>query len=198
MSVVSSLVSHWLALQGWICYECCHWHFSKSDLLCGSLKQRKWWFTFLMYSNSGLCVSYKSPLIIYLFIWHHIHKTDCYATYSSAYFRWSTVKWHLSACFLSSSKTRRQSDHHVSHSAWCTKIESVELTTSKRLQLVASTDTLYNLTIFKELSQHFLVKSKSFKSHLTISKTIRDDTGTYYCGVLTLNKCDFAFTKTLN
>lgn len=63
--------------------------------------------------------------------------------------------------------------------------------TSKRLQLVASTDTLYNLTTFKEPSQHFLVKSKSFKSHLTISKTIRDDTGTYYCGVLTLNKCDF-------
>lgn len=82
---------------------------------------------------------------------------------------------------------------HIQHDAPRMRVW-YKLTTSKRLQLVASTDTLYNLyylTIFKEPSQHFLVKSESFKSHLTISKTIRDDTGTYYCGVLTLNKCDF-------
>lgn len=79
---------------------------------------------------------------------------------------------------------------HIQHDAPRMRVW-YKLTTSKRLQLVASTDTLYNLTIFKEPSQHFLVKTESFKSHLTISKTIRDDTGTYYCGVLTLNKCDF-------
>lgn len=43
----------------------------------------------------------------------------------------------------------------------------------------------------RTVSAFFKLKSKSFKSHLTISKTIRDDTGKYYCGVLTLNKCEF-------
>ncbi|XP_031590845.1 uncharacterized protein LOC116316429 [Oreochromis aureus] len=79
---------------------------------------------------------------------------------------------------------------HIQHDAPRMRVW-YKLTTGKRLQLVASTDTLYNLTIFKEPSQHFLVKAESFKSHLTISKTIQEDTGTYYCGVLTLNKCEF-------
>lgn len=79
---------------------------------------------------------------------------------------------------------------HIQHDAPRMRVW-YKLTTGKRLQLVASTDTLYNLTIFKEPSQHFLVKAESFKSHLTISKTIQEDTGTYYCEVLTLNKCEF-------
>ncbi|CAI5672387.1 unnamed protein product [Oreochromis niloticus] len=79
---------------------------------------------------------------------------------------------------------------HIQHDAPRMRVW-YKLTTGKRLQLVASTDTLYNLTIFKAPSQHFLVKAESFKSHLTISKTIQEDTGTYYCGVLTLNKCEF-------
>lgn len=61
---------------------------------------------------------------------------------------------------------------HIQHDAPRMRVW-YKLTTGKRLQLVASTDTLYNLTIFKEPSQHLLVKSESFKSHLTISKTRR-------------------------
>lgn len=43
---------------------------------------------------------------------------------------------------------------HIQHDAPRMRVW-YKLTTSKRLQLVASTDTLYNLTIFKEPSQHF-------------------------------------------
>ncbi|XP_030610058.1 immunoglobulin kappa light chain-like [Archocentrus centrarchus] len=79
---------------------------------------------------------------------------------------------------------------HIQHVASRMRVW-YKLTSGRRLQLVASTDTLYNLTTFKEPTRHFLVKSESFKSHLTISKTTREDTGTYYCGVLTLNNVQF-------
>ncbi len=56
---------------------------------------------------------------------------------------------------------------------------------------MALTDTLYNLTTFKEQSHHYLVKSDRISSHLTISTTMWEDTGTYYCGVMHLNDIQF-------
>ncbi|XP_038587114.1 immunoglobulin kappa light chain-like isoform X2 [Micropterus salmoides] len=66
-----------------------------------------------------------------------------------------------------------------------------KLNTGGRLQLVASTDTLYNLTTFNEQSNHHSVTSHSISSHLTISTTMWRDTGTYYCGVMNLNYIQF-------
>lgn len=66
-----------------------------------------------------------------------------------------------------------------------------KLNTGGRLQLVASTDTLYNLTTFNEQSNHHSVTSHSISSHLTISTTMWRDTGTYYCGVMNLNEIQF-------
>ncbi|XP_044196588.1 immunoglobulin kappa light chain-like [Thunnus albacares] len=67
-----------------------------------------------------------------------------------------------------------------------------KLTTSRRLQLVASTDTFYNLTTFGDQFHHYYsVKSDSISSHLSISATKWEDVGTYYCGVINLNKVQF-------
>ncbi|XP_039677580.1 signal-regulatory protein beta-2-like [Perca fluviatilis] len=65
------------------------------------------------------------------------------------------------------------------------------LNTERRLQLLASTDTLYNLTIFKEKSHRYEVQSDHISSFLTIPRTTWEDVGTYYCGVMDLRDIQF-------
>ncbi|XP_051284753.1 signal-regulatory protein beta-2 isoform X5 [Dicentrarchus labrax] len=66
-----------------------------------------------------------------------------------------------------------------------------KVTTGRRLQLVASTDTFYNRTTFREQSHHYTVKFDRLSSHLSISAATWDDAGTYYCGVINLNDVKF-------
>lgn len=66
-----------------------------------------------------------------------------------------------------------------------------KLTTGRRLQPVALTDTLYNLTTFKTQSHHYVVKSELYSSQLSITSTIQEDAGTYYCGVMNLYDIQF-------
>ncbi|XP_047461475.1 signal-regulatory protein beta-2-like [Mugil cephalus] len=78
-------------------------------------------------------------------------------------------------------------DHYVSARV----IVWYQLTTGRRLQLVASTDTLYNLTTYGEKSHHCSVNSDRMGSHLVISTTTSEDTGTYYCGRMDLKGVQF-------
>nr|ACU27026.1 novel immune-type receptor 26 [Dicentrarchus labrax] len=66
-----------------------------------------------------------------------------------------------------------------------------KVTTGRRLQLVASTDTFYDMTTFREQSHHYTVKFDRLSSHLSISAATWDDAGTYYCGVINLNDVKF-------
>ncbi|XP_070786343.1 uncharacterized protein [Enoplosus armatus] len=76
------------------------------------------------------------------------------------------------------------------HSAVRTRVW-YKLNTGRRLRLVASTDALYNLTTFEEQSHRYSVKSDNFGNDLTISATMWEDIGTYYCGVMQLNDIQF-------
>ncbi|KAM7366050.1 hypothetical protein PAMP_015519 [Pampus punctatissimus] len=67
-----------------------------------------------------------------------------------------------------------------------------KLTTRRSLQLLGSTDTLYNLTTFVDQMRHrFSVSSDKTSSHLSISTATWEDVGTYYCGVMNLNDIQF-------
>ncbi len=63
--------------------------------------------------------------------------------------------------------------------------------TGGRLHLVAATDTFYNLTTFEDQSHHFSVKTDKNINRLTISATIWEDVGTYYCGVTYFSEIKF-------
>uniref|UniRef100_A0A8D0DFQ3 Ig-like domain-containing protein n=1 Tax=Sander lucioperca TaxID=283035 RepID=A0A8D0DFQ3_SANLU len=65
------------------------------------------------------------------------------------------------------------------------------LNTERRLQLLASTDTLYNLTIFEDKSHRYEVQLDHISSLLTIPRTTWEDVGTYYCGVMDLRDIQF-------
>ncbi|XP_032355246.1 signal-regulatory protein beta-2-like [Etheostoma spectabile] len=65
------------------------------------------------------------------------------------------------------------------------------LNTGRRLQPLASTDTLYNLTIIKDKSHRYEVQSDHISSLLTILRTTWEDVGTYYCGVMDLRDIQF-------
>lgn len=66
-----------------------------------------------------------------------------------------------------------------------------KLSTESRLQAVASTDTLYNLTTYKIASHRYTVRSEHLTSHLTITSSTWKDAGTYYCGVMNLFDVEF-------
>ncbi|XP_055360543.1 uncharacterized protein LOC114866682 [Betta splendens] len=64
-----------------------------------------------------------------------------------------------------------------------------KLTTGNRLQLVAEMNFRYNLTtVPDEFHQRYTVKSGS---HLSITATVWEDVGTYFCGVMTLSNIEF-------
>uniref|UniRef100_A0AAQ5ZJA0 Ig-like domain-containing protein n=1 Tax=Amphiprion ocellaris TaxID=80972 RepID=A0AAQ5ZJA0_AMPOC len=80
------------------------------------------------------------------------------------------------SCFISNSARNR---------VW------YKLTTERKLQLVASVDTMFNEIKFEKQFRHFSAISYSTSSHLIISRTAREDTGTYYCGVMKLQDVQF-------
>uniref|UniRef100_A0A3P8TGK5 Ig-like domain-containing protein n=1 Tax=Amphiprion percula TaxID=161767 RepID=A0A3P8TGK5_AMPPE len=80
------------------------------------------------------------------------------------------------SCFISNSARNR---------VW------YKLTTERKLQLVASVDTMFNEIKFEKQFRHFSAISYSTNSHLIISRTAREDTGTYYCGVMKLQDVQF-------
>ncbi|XP_028995301.1 uncharacterized protein LOC114848710 [Betta splendens] len=65
-----------------------------------------------------------------------------------------------------------------------------KLTPDRRLQTVASTDTLYNVTTFKA-PLRYAVRYEHLTSHLTITSTTWEDAGTYFCGVMNLYDIEF-------
>ena len=70
----------------------------------------------------------------------------------------------------------------VRHRVW------YKVTTTRRLQIVATTDTFYNLTIFgSQFRQRYAIKYDSTSNHLSISATTWEDVGTYYCGAMRIN-----------
>ncbi|XP_019123707.1 uncharacterized protein LOC104938772 isoform X2 [Larimichthys crocea] len=68
---------------------------------------------------------------------------------------------------------------------WC------KLNPDRRLQMLALTDTFFNMTTYPEQSQRYSVQSDRISSHLTISATTWHDVGTYYCGVTDFNELQF-------
>ncbi len=56
---------------------------------------------------------------------------------------------------------------------------------------MAATDTIYNLTEFGDQSHRFSVESNKNINRLTISATMWEDIGMYYCGAMYLR--DFKF-----
>uniref|UniRef100_A0A3B4ZZ32 Ig-like domain-containing protein n=1 Tax=Stegastes partitus TaxID=144197 RepID=A0A3B4ZZ32_9TELE len=59
-----------------------------------------------------------------------------------------------------------------------------KLTTERKLQFVASIDAMFEDQKIKKQFQHFSTNFNHTSSHLIIPKTVREDAGTYYCGVL--------------
>uniref|UniRef100_A0A667ZA94 Ig-like domain-containing protein n=1 Tax=Myripristis murdjan TaxID=586833 RepID=A0A667ZA94_9TELE len=70
-----------------------------------------------------------------------------------------------------------------------------KLTTRRRLQHLATVDTLFNLNKssnkFNTSSHHYSIEYDITKTDLSISVATRNDIGTYYCGVLQLNYVKF-------
>ncbi|XP_049924014.1 uncharacterized protein LOC126404681 [Epinephelus moara] len=67
-----------------------------------------------------------------------------------------------------------------------------KFTTGKGLQLVAAFNFFFNRSIFADDSHHhYSVKFDKINSHLSISETTWEDAGTYFCGVMHLNKIQF-------
>ncbi|CAK6973020.1 immunoglobulin kappa light chain-like [Scomber scombrus] len=63
-----------------------------------------------------------------------------------------------------------------------------KVTTRRRLQIVATTDSFFNLTTFgNQFRQRYAMKSNSTSSYLSIPATTWEDVGTYYCGEMSLN-----------
>ncbi|XP_053199012.1 immunoglobulin kappa light chain-like [Scomber japonicus] len=70
----------------------------------------------------------------------------------------------------------------VRHRVW------YKVTTTRRLQIVATTDIFYNLTTFDDqFRQRYAIKFNNTSNHLSISATTWEDVGTYYCGAMRLN-----------
>ncbi|XP_018529720.1 uncharacterized protein LOC108881991 [Lates calcarifer] len=67
-----------------------------------------------------------------------------------------------------------------------------KFTTGKRLQFVASFNSLYSWSaIADEFNDRYSVNSDTINNHLSISATTWEDVGTYHCGVIHLNDVQF-------
>lgn len=72
------------------------------------------------------------------------------------------------------------------------KIVWQKLTTGKRLQNVATTETFYRRNVvFDQFNHRYSVTYDNINSYLTISNTTWEDIGTYYCGALNINQIQF-------
>ena len=80
-------------------------------------------------------------------------------------------------CYIKSTMTKR---------VW------YRVTTGRRLELVATLDSRYNRSVLADEFQHrYSVKFDSINNHLSITATLWDDVGTYFCGVMYLNNIQF-------
>lgn len=67
-----------------------------------------------------------------------------------------------------------------------------KLTTGNRLLLLAEFETRYRtIDLPEEFPPHYSVKFNIINSHLSISATVWEDVGTYFCGGIDLTKIEF-------